>query len=330
MTSAIAAALDAAALDSGFSGVIRVDHDGETFARGYGLADRAHRIEATAEHRFGVASIAKGFTALAVGALVDDGRIGVDDPVRPVLGTDLPLVDDRVTVGQLLAHRSGIGDYLDESEGEITDYVLDLPVHRLDSTEAFLPVLDGRPQQEEPGEAFRYNNAGFVLLALVVERVTGMPFQDWVAERVFRPAGMTATGYPRTDEPTGDVAPGYLDQDGSRTNVLHLPVRGSGDGGAVTTAADLAAFWSAVVGGRIVSAQTLAALTTPVSDVPDEGLRYGRGFWLGEQSDTVLLEGYDAGVSARTWHRPSTGVTGTVIANWSDGAWPVLQAIDWE
>lgn len=327
----MSADLDATARDTGFSGVIRLDRPGSpVFVRAYGQADRAHGIPLTAEHRCGVASIAKGFTALAIGSLIDQGLLRWDDRVRPVLGDDLPLVDDRVTVEQLLSHTSGIGDYLDESEGEITDHVLDLPVHRLDRTEAYLPLLDGRPQVAEPGAGFRYNNGGFVLLALIAERVSGTPFPDLVAERVFRPAGMTGSGYPRTDALPGDVARGYLEREGLRTNVLHLPVRGSGDGGAVSTVADLAAFWPALLSGRIVSPGTLAALTAPISDVPDEGMRYGRGFWLGAESDTVLLEGYDAGVSGRTWHDPVGGVTGTVLATWSDGAWPVLRASPWD
>lgn len=324
------AALDDAARSSGFSGVIRIDSpEFGTVTRGYGLADRAHDVPMTVDHRLGAASIGKGFTALAVGSLIDEGRLDWDQPVRSVLGDDLPLVDDAVTVRHLLSHTSGVGDYLDESEGEITDYVLEVPVHRLDRTEAFLPVLDGRAQVSAPGAEFGYNNAGFVLAALVAERVSGVAFTDLVAERVFRLAGMTRSGYPRSDEPSGDIAVGYLFAEGPRTNQLHLPVRGCGDGGVVTTAADLAAFWAALFADRLVSSQTRTLMTAPESDVPDEGMRYGRGFWLGATSDTVILEGYDAGVSGRTWHSPASGVTGTVIANWSDGAWPVLRVLEW-
>lgn len=155
-----------------------------------------------------------------------------------------------------------------------------------------------------------------------------MPFHDWVQERIFDPAGMSASGYPRTDEAPGDVAFGYLGEFGLRTNILHLPVRGNGDGGAVSTAADLAAFWSAVFDLRIVSEQTLAALIRPVSRVSEEHMRYGRGFWLGWESDMILLEGYDAGVSERPWRELKTRTAGTVIANISVGAWAVLRAID--
>src|SRR4029450_2872931 len=99
----------------------------------------------------------KGFTALAVMSLVGDGVLGLDTTARSLLGDDLPLIDDAVTVEQLLAHRSGIGDYLGEDEGGgITDYVLPVPVHQLDSTEAFVPILDGFPMAFPPGERFFY------------------------------------------------------------------------------------------------------------------------------------------------------------------------------
>jgi CubicO group peptidase (beta-lactamase class C family) len=318
--------LDARAVATGFSGVVHVARGEDVlFARAYGWSDRARRLPASVEHRFGVASVAKGFTALAVASLVDEGRLGWDDPVRPVLGADLPLVDDRVTVGQLVSHTSGIGDYLDEDDdGDITDYVLTVPAHVLDDTEAYLPMLEGHPQVSQPGATFAYNNSGFVVLALVAQRVAGLQFPDLVTERVLAPAGMSRTGFPRTDEPAEDLAVHYLGEDGPRTNALHLPVRGSGDGGLVTTVADLAAFWRALTAGRIVRRETVAFLTEPVTTL-DDGRRYGRGFWLGAESADVVLEGYDAGVSARTRHDPRTGVTVTVLGNTSNGAWPVMR-----
>jgi CubicO group peptidase (beta-lactamase class C family) len=324
---ALGPALHARAVASGFSGVVRVDQGSETlFTEAYGLADRAHGVAMTTGHRLGVASVSKGFTALAIGSLMDEGRLDLGTSVRSVLGDDLPLVDDAVTVGHLLSHTSGIGDYLDESAGgDITDHVLGRPVHELDDTERFLPLLDGRPQVSPPGERFAYSNAGFVVLALVAQRVAGLPYPEVVTRRVLEPAGMTRTGFPRTDALPGDVARGYLTGEGLRTNVLHLPVVPSGDGGAVTTAADLTRFWLALRAHRIVSAGTLAALVEPVSTVADERMRYGRGFWLDLDGPGLVLEGYDAGVSARTRHDPTTDVTVTVLANTSNGAWPVLR-----
>jgi len=139
--------IDPVAGQNGFSGVVSVDRGGETeFVKAYGLADRAHQIPNTAGTRFAIASGSKGLTALTVVSLIDDGALSMSTTARSVLGRDLPLVGDDVTVEHLLAHRSGIGDYLDEEAGhEITDYVLTVPAQDLAATEQYLAVLDGHP-----------------------------------------------------------------------------------------------------------------------------------------------------------------------------------------
>jgi len=321
--------LDRLAAATGFSGVVRVDRGGQVeLARAYGLAHRGLDLPNTVDTRFAVASGTKGLTALTVASLLEEGRLDLATTARSVLGTDLLLVDDRVTVEQLLAHRSGIGDYVDEETMDsATDYLLPVPVHRLAATEDYLAVLDGYPQSFPPGERFAYNNSGFVVLALIAERVCGAPFAELVRSRVCEPAGMGDTEFLRSDEPAARTALGYLDAEGLRTNVLHLPVRGSGDGGVYTTAADVHALWSALDAGRIVPAERVADMLRPRSDVPAESLRYGLGFWLHPTSDAVVLIGADAGVSFRTVHDRAAGVTHTVLANTTDGAWPVARLL---
>jgi CubicO group peptidase (beta-lactamase class C family) len=323
----LAASVDRVAAATAFSGVVRVDRPGrEPVARAYGLAHRGLRVPNAVDTRFGAASATKGLTALVVASLVEDGVLSMTTTARSLLGEDLPLVDDRVTVEHLLAHRSGIGDYVDESAGgAVTDHVLPVPVHRLADTEDYLAVLGGLPQVFPPGERFAYNNGGFVVLALLAERASGASFRRLVAERVCGPAGMADTAFLRSDEPAGRAALGYLDAEGLRTNVLHLPVRGSGDGGISTTAADVAALWRALLAGRIVPLPRVAELLRPRSDVPAEKRRYGLGFWLHPRSGAVLLEGYDAGVSFRSVCDPDAGITHTVLANWTDGAWPLAR-----
>ena len=188
-------------------------------------------------------------------------------------------------------------------------------------------MLDGHPQKFAPGERFAYNNGGFVVLALIAERAGGMPFPELVRTRVCEPAGMRDTEFLRSDEPRERVALGYLDGESLRTNVLHLPVRGSGDGGVYTTAADVHALWSALYAGRIVPADRLAEMVRPHSDVPSESMRYGLGFWLHPTGDAVILDGGDAGVSFRSVHDEATGVTHTVLSNTTEGAWPVTRRL---
>jgi CubicO group peptidase (beta-lactamase class C family) len=314
--------VDSIAQETGFSGAIQVGD----WKAAYGEADRTHRLDNTTTTRFAIASGSKGMTALAVMSLVVDGSLSLDTSARSLLGADLPLVDNAVTVEHLLAHRSGIGDYLDEeADGDIDDYAMARPVHELDTTEAFVPLLDGFPQKFAPGTSFSYCNGGFVVLALLAERASQTSYHDLVRARVLEPAGMVDSGFLRSDDLPGDAAIGYLAI--GRTNVFHLPVLGNGDGGLYSTLADIDGFWKALFAGRIVPRQVVDEMVRPRSDVPDEKARYGLGFWLDPYGPEVSLTGYDAGVSFRSVHHPKTGRTWTVMANTSEGAWPISRAL---
>jgi CubicO group peptidase (beta-lactamase class C family) len=309
----------------GFHGVVSVDRGGQIeFAEAYGYAHRGYEIANTLDTRFAIASGVKGLTALTVVSLIVDGTLDLSTTARSVLGPDLPLIDDSVTVEHLLANRSGIGDYCEEDpEEDISAYFPPAAPQNLADTEQYLPVLDGHPQKFAPGTGFEYCNGGFVVLALIAERVSGTPFHSLVRERVCTPAGMTSTEFLRSDEPGPRTAIGYV---GDRTNVFHLPVRGNGDGGIHSTAADFSAFWSALHKGEIVPPEWVEKMTQPHSEY-DERLQYGLGFWLPTGKNTVMLEGYDPGVSFRSTHKPETGLTYTVISNSSEGAWPVARRL---
>ena len=136
---------------------------------------------------------------------------------------------------------------------------------------------------------------------------------------------MRDSAFLRSDELPARAALGYLSADGPRTNVLHLPVRGVGDGGIYSTAADFRALWRAFFAGRIVSRDWVTEMTRPRS--AGHGRRYGLGFWLHESTSVVQLEGYDAGVSFRTLHDPERDLTCTVVSNWTDGAWPLASSL---
>ena len=319
---ALARDLDRIAADTGFSGVVRVDGPaGIQVERAYGLADRAHEVPNALDTQFAIASGSKGFTALVVMRLVEDGVLELSTTARTLLGADLPLIDDRVTVEQLLAHRSGIGDYLDEDlELDLSDYLLPVPTQRLATTEAFLEVLDGHAQKFAPGERFAYCNGGYVVLALIAERATGVLFHDLVRDLVWTPAKMGDTGYLRSDELPGRAALGYVQVGGTwRSNTFHLPVRGNGDGGAYSTAGDIATFWRALFSGAIVAEDTLAEMLLRRSEATvDRG--YGLGFWLPADGRAALLVGSDSGVAFRSAHDPERDATWTLLSNTREGA----------
>ena len=314
----------------GFAGAVRVDVGGKTeLSAAYGLADRARGIPMTVDTRLGVASGSKLFTALAVMSLVEDGTLALSTTARSLLGEDLPQIAADVTIEHLLSHRSGIGDYIDEdTDLDESDYVMPVSVHQLATTEAFVPVLDGFPTKFAAGESFSYCNGGYVVLALLAERASGVAYHDLVHQRVCSPAGMDFTEFLRSDALPGDAALGYVLVDGQwLSNVFHLPVRGNGDGGAFTTVDDVHRLWAALLGGQIVSEATVSEMLRPRGDRDENGDSYGLGMLLDLDSGAVQLIGADAGASFSSFHDPERRITHTVIANTVTGAWPVRRAV---
>ncbi|MFJ7211371.1 serine hydrolase domain-containing protein [Amycolatopsis sp. NPDC098790] len=298
-------------MEAPFSGVVLVSRGDETLlAKASGYAHIAHGVENTVDTRFAIASGTKGFTALVVVGLIAEGRLTLETTAREVLGDDLPLIDDRVTVEHLLTHTSGIGDYCDEDEDP-------LPTPLLATSADYLAALDGYPQKFPPGERFNYNNSAFAVLSLIAERIAGIPFAELVHARVTEPAGMTDTAFLRSDALPARTATGYL-EDG-RTNVFSLPVVGFGDGGIYSSAPDFRKFWPAFLDGRIVPREWVDRML--------RGEHYGLGFWL-PGPGVVRLEGGDHGVTFRSNHQPSSGITATLISNDHRGGGPLLKQLD--
>jgi CubicO group peptidase (beta-lactamase class C family) len=314
--------LDEQAVETGFSGVFRIDDADRSVTKAYGLADRRFSIPNTPSTLFAIASGTKSITSLTVLSLIEDGVLSFDTPARSLLGTDLPLIDDRVTVEQLLTHRSGIGDYLDEDQLEGNDYVLPIPSHLLADANSYLQVLGGYPQVFDPGTEWAYNNGAYVVLAIIAERATGVPYHQLTTNRVLVPAGMNRSGFVRSDDVPADAATGHVDATGTQTNTLHMPLLGVGDGGLYSSADDVASFWAALTAGRIVSSSMVERALRPLPAT--DGFRYGMGFWMPMEGPTVQMEGSDPGVSFRSTHDPSLARTVTVLSNTGDGAWPLV------
>jgi CubicO group peptidase (beta-lactamase class C family) len=270
--------LSAALRDMDLSGIAVITGPGGIqFQECFGLADRASGVPVTPATRFGLASLTKMFTAVTVATL------GVDfaAPVVSLLPADRrpSTLRPDVTVHHLLTHTSGIADYAEEEGPDELDYGAlwtDLPCYRMERPADFLPLFGDLPPYSAPGGDFHYSNAGYVLLGLVAEEVSGLSFVDAVAQQVFRPAGMAASGFFRLDEPVPDVAVGYLPS--GRSNVYSMPVVGSADGGAFATAADLDRFLRAYDDGSLLGARRDAMLSPYVP--VDSGLDMGYGAFL--------------------------------------------------
>jgi CubicO group peptidase (beta-lactamase class C family) len=233
-----------------FSGAVRaVQGDRPLLDAGYGAADHAAGELITPGTRFCIGSMGKMFTAVAVGQLVERGALAFTDTLGRHLDGFPPAIADAVTLHQLLTHTSGMGDIFDG--GPVTE-----ENHTL---AALLDHIRTAPLQFAPGSSFSYSNAGFVVLGAVVERVAGRPYAEHVRERVFGPAGMTATEV-RSYRPADvagmahpyalfgldgqPVAPGPGEPPaGSQLRDVGAELKGgSPAGGAISTTADMVAF----------------------------------------------------------------------------------------
>jgi CubicO group peptidase (beta-lactamase class C family) len=202
----------------------------------YGLADRAQGIPNMPDTRFNLASLDKMFTGVAVMQLVERGLLSVDTKVGDVL-PDYPQreVASQVTVHQLLTHTSGLVDYFDSP-------LLPAGLSQLDGLDDYFALFANEGLLFTPGSATRYGNSGFIVLGLIIEKVSGMRYYDFVRKNVFLPAGMTSTGSFAQDESFLPRAIGYttVDYFGEETGVLSdnwalLPMRGGSAGGGYST-----------------------------------------------------------------------------------------------
>lgn len=333
--SPLIASVDHAIAASAFSGVVSIRrHDEVVYTRAAGLADRSHQIANTPHTRFGIASGTKFFTALAIGQLIAQGRLKFSTRLNECVDLPFSHYAPEITLQHLLTHTSGIPDYFDETQWpDPTQFTLSRPWYTFKGPRDYLADFPDAPMMFAPGSQFAYCNGGYILLGLVIEAVTGQTYQHFVEESIFRAAGMSRSGFFAFNQLPEQTAWGYIeDAAGWRTNIYNLPIVGASDGGAYTTVDDLAALWRAFWAYQIVPAELVAAFTRPSirAEVEGEAIYYGHGVWINQtphQPVEIYMLGGDAGVSFRSAVWPTTGLQLTVIANTTDGAWPVVRDV---
>jgi D-alanyl-D-alanine carboxypeptidase len=252
-----------------FAGAVLVARHGKVLLQdAWGRANRDTGTANTPATRFRIGSMNKMFTAVATLQLVEAHKLALDDSIGQHLpGYPNKQVAAKVTVRHLLTHTGGTGDIFGP---EFDQHRLQLREHR-----DYLKLYGRRGLTHQPGARFEYSNYGFVLLGALIERVSGMSYDDYVRDHVFRPAGMRSTGSLPESVVVPDRAVGYLrSSPGSDwvPNTDTLPWRGTAAGGGYSTVGDLLRFAQALESGTLLSKATLAEATRPHQQ------QYGYGF----------------------------------------------------
>jgi len=237
----------------------------------YGMADRERKVANTLDTKFRIGSMNKMFTATSILQLVQAGKVKLTDPLGKYL-TDYPNKDvaSKVTIHHLLTHTGGTGDIFGP----------EFAAHRLElrTLNEYVNLYGARPLRFEPGARWEYSNYGMLLLGVVIERVSGQSYYDYVEQHVFRPAGMTHSGSLPEDQAVADRSMGYMRRSDAWTlNTNTLPYRGTSAGGGYSSVGDLVAFAEALMNHKLLNAEYTSMLITGKVDVA-EGRKYAYGF----------------------------------------------------
>lgn len=302
------AEIDKAAANGKFSGVWLWAKNGNVITSGArGKADRERGIDNTLNTRFRIGSMNKMFTAVATLQLVERGKLSLDDTLGKLL-PDYPNtnVASKVKVRHLLSHTGGTGDIFGP----------EFEAHRLElkTLQDYVRLYGERDLQFEPGTKWEYSNYGFLLLGVIIEKVSGGSYYDYVAENIYKVAGMTHSGSEPESVEVPNRSKGYMrDQFEMVSNEPTLPWRGTSAGGGYTTAADLMAFAGALMSNKLLKAETLAEATRP-QFIPGA---YGFGFQLEGSGDsrTYGHGGAAPGMNAILHVYPESGQSVIVLCN---------------
>jgi CubicO group peptidase (beta-lactamase class C family) len=297
-----------------------------------GLAHRGHGVPVGEGTRFGVASVTKMVTAIATLRLVERGMVRLDQPLVEILPSEHrpQALTNEHTLHHLLSHTSGLASYFDDDDPTSDSFIASwdrIPMYRVRRPADLLPLFADLPAVSPPGTEVRYNDAGFVLVGLAIEAVTGRPWEEVLSDEVVRPAGMDDTGFEAMDEDPRRLAVAYLADDGPadrwRSNIYSVTANPMPDGGMISTPPDLARLIDALLGGRLLSPELLAAMTRPQGPPSAEITQWGYGCELAVVDGAVVVLGHgggDPGVAARVAHYPAAGTTIVALCNEDRGA----------
>lgn len=320
------------AMNEEFSGVALIRKGEEeifSFAQGY--AHRGFKISNSFDTMFDTASITKLFTAVSILQLVDKKLVSLEDKVLNIIEIGETSISKDVTIYQLLTHTSGIGDDADEEAGESYEEIWkNKPCYSVRELKDFLPQFKNKKANFEPGQGCRYNNCAYILLGLVIEKITGKNYRDYIKENVFDKLSMSRTDFLSMDEIHENVAEGYSaicnEKDeiiAWKKNIYSYPPVGGTDGGAYTTVHDLNIFLKGLREGKLLSKELTQEVLMPKELFRENDLRsfykgYGIEFTVRKRDNKVYCikkDGSNVGVACDIKYYPEIDTTVTILSN---------------
>lgn len=306
--------------ERGFSGVVLIAKGDEiVFKKAIGWQDVGKGVSNKIDTRFNLGSGNKMFTAIAITQLQEVGKLKFDDPIINYL-PDYPnrTFAETATIHNLLTHTSGLGDYWDDE--------YELEWHKITTVKEKLPFVVELDPLFKPGEGRAYSNSGFVLLGLIIEKVSGLSYFDYIRKHIYQPSGMQMTDSYEKNGATKTIATAYLGN-GSKWSEAPYALKGSSDGGGYSTVEDMLKFSSALRNNLLISASSLEMVQTDKTPNGEKNLwNYGYGFRVEKVNGQMNIghggKGY--GVYFNYRYFPVLGYTVILFSNSESGSPDVL------
>jgi D-alanyl-D-alanine carboxypeptidase len=279
--------------------------------KGYGFSDLENKIAVTPQTVFRIGSVTKQFTSAAIMKLVEEGKLSLDDDITKY-GLNFPTHGRKILLRHLLNHTSGIPSYTDVGPRFGTVMRMDL------TTDSLIGVIRKDSLQFEPGRYFYYNNTGYFMLGMIIEKITGKRYGDDLDERFFKPNAMSGSTYCDTRKLIPNRAQGYeRDQSGFVNSAflsMNLPYAA---GSLCSTVGDLVAWSTRLHSGRIVSPASFREMTTPMKLASGRPMNYGFGLTV-DTMGTHRVVSHGGGINgfiSSLVHLPDDSLTVAVLAN---------------
>jgi len=286
-----------------------------------GYASKEYEIKNTLDTKFNIASVGKSITGVAIAKLMECKIINPSDIIAEHI--DLKnTVFDKITIEQLLTHTSGLGDYFPQvySSAYTKTY---------ENLEDYAEIVEQASLEYPPGEKWAYSNLGYLVLGILIEKLTGMPYDAYITENVFVPANMLDSGFWLYNETVKNRATGYYyDEEKQiwRSRAVMPVLRGIPAGGCLSTVDDLSRFVGALVNNVLLSDFYTRKVLTPKPGL--NAPSYGYGFFISDEK--ISHSGDGTGVSAHLTYYTSCGYTLAVLSNYSNGINEVVEIVDRE
>jgi CubicO group peptidase (beta-lactamase class C family) len=288
-----------------FMGSVLVAQDGKVLLdKGYGFANLEWDVPNTPTTKFRLGSITKQFTAASILLLEEQGKLKVEDPVKKYM-PDAPAAWDKITIFHVLTHTSGIPSFTGFPDFESHEAQATTP-------EKLVEWFRDKPLEFEPGTKWNYSNSGYVLLGYLIEKISGESYSEFVQQNIFTPLGMKDSGYDSNSAIIAHRAAGYTPGKSGAVNAgfVHMSIPFSA-GALYSTTEDLLRWEQGLFGGKVLTAASLAKMTTPFK----QDYAFGLGVSTQNGHKMIAHDGGIQGFNTALAYYPDDKLVVAVLAN---------------